>query len=173
MKELDINNTDIIVIDGDIYGLGDESARQVGLEKGYIKEHKIIQKEIIQFVNTKHRNYYGFIDLTQMPQIGKFITLTTMFGEQIKINIDTINEVKDIQAILVRWDVTGYDNIWKEIRHSKWAYKYVWYHFGLNDNVIIANRGDNIQATLRSSDRDNLAIASVLDYEGKDQIQPK
>jgi len=175
MENLDINFTNIKVINGHIYGICDETAKKLGLPSGYKAEHKIIKKETIQFVNTRHHDYYGYIDYSMISRNERLITLTTMFGKEIKINADTINEICDVQAVLVRWDIVGYDNIWKEIAGSKWAYKYTWYVFDLTDNVMISNEGDDLKPNFGDYGitLNDVKICSEIDYELKTKIPRK
>ena len=163
----DINLFDCEVIDGERYGLGVDDIQELGLPKGFVKKHEIIARETVQCVDTTSGTFYGYLNQSQCPRFGKFIELEYMFGLKTQVNIDTIKRICDAQAVLVRWDITGYDNIWPEIKGLKKAYKYSWYHFSLTTNVGICNKGDKIRSTVFTEELRKREIESVLDYEGK------
>ena len=163
----DINFTNIKVLSGKRYNFSWENKQKLGLPSDYSKEHEIIVKETVQCIDTKHRTYYGFLDTKQSPVFGKLVTITNLWGTKITINTDDIRSITDIQAVLVKWDIFGYDSIVKEIKDASWAYNYVWYRFDVNDKVYVSNENDSLETNIGYEEERDREITHMYDYEGK------
>jgi hypothetical protein len=67
---------------------------------------------------------------------NKFVQITTVFGREHKVNVDEVRNITDVQLVIVKFDVTGYDNIWRQIDGKSWAYLYKFFIFGVR--LIVA-----------------------------------
>lgn len=153
-----INRGCLYVIDGSIYGLRDKD-----------KVHRIVDRSIIQKIETKHTTYYGAVDMQTLGINNKFVQITTVFGEEYKVNVDEVRNITDAQLVIVKFDVTGYSNIWKQIEGKYWAYLYKFFVFGVKDKVLISSSAKSGGIKISPTDTGhNHCIGHVLDYEGRD-----
>ena len=154
-----INRGFLYVIDGGSYGLKDKD-----------KVHEIIDRSIIQEIVTNHKIYYGAVDMQSLGVNSKFVQITTVFGEEYKVNVDEVRNITDVQLVIVKFDVTGYNNIWRQIEGKSWAYLYKFFTFGVKDRVLISSSANPGGIKISPSDSgNNHCIGHVLDYEGRDE----
>ena len=71
-----INRGLLYVIDGSIYGVRDKD-----------KVHEIVDRSIVQKIETNHTIYYGAVDMQTLGIGNKFVQITTVFGNEFKVNI--------------------------------------------------------------------------------------
>ena len=154
-----INRGQLYVIDGRSYGLNNKD-----------KIHEIVDRSLIQKIETQTAIYYGAVDMQTLGVNSKFVKITTVFGNEYNVNIDIVRNITDVQLVVVKFDVTGYDNIWKRIEGKSWAYLYKFFAFGVKDKVLITSSvnpgGISISVTDNNATH---SIGSVLDYEGRDE----
>lgn len=151
-----INRGLLYVIDGSFYGL-----------TGKNKVHEIVDRSIIQKIETNHKTYYGTVDIQTLGLNNKFVQITTVFGHEHKINVDEVRYITDVQLVVVKFDVTGYFNIWKQIEGKAWAYLYKFFVFGVKDKVLISS--SVVPGGEKVSLDGSHSIGQVLDYAGRDE----
>jgi hypothetical protein len=152
-----INRGLLYVIDGRSYGFNDKD-----------KVHEIVDRSIIQKIETNHTIYYGAVDMQTLGLNNKFVKITTVFGEEYKVNVDEVRNITDVQLVIVKFDVTGYSNTWKRIEGKSWAYLYKFFVFGVKDKVLISSSVNTGGEKISTTDG-NHCIGHVLDYEDRDE----
>lgn len=155
-----INRGLLYVIDGSIYGARDKD-----------KVHEIVDRSIVQKIETNHTIYYGAVDMQTLGIGNKFVQITTVFGNEFKVNVDEVRNISDVQLVIAKFDVTGYDHIWKQIEGKSWAYLYKFFTFGVKSKVLISSsvHPGGIKISPSDTGSNSHCIGHVLDYEGRDE----
>ena len=162
-----INRGTAYVIYAGIYGCKDQD-----------KVHEIVDRTVVQEITMlNNRTYYGIVDTRTLGVGNKFVAVTSLFDKdfkfhinQIKLNNDEIECIRDILLVTVKLDVAGDSNCFNEIEGKYWAYLYKFCKFNVNDKVYISSKSHGVGGVKVDINATKYVIGSFLDYEGRDTV---